>query len=59
MIVYLVSEGEPHEGYSIIAVYSKEENAKRHVKELIENGDGYMEYSCDQFRVLDMPGDKL
>lgn len=59
MLVYLVTEGEPYEGASVIAAYSKEKNAERHVNELVKNGDGYMEYSYDEFRVLDMAGDKI
>ena len=56
MLVYLVTEGEPYEGSSVIAVYSNRENAEKHVDELMEKGDGYMEYGYDEFRVLDMPG---
>jgi hypothetical protein len=56
MLVYLVTEGEPYEGSSVIAVYSKKENAEKRIDELIENGDGYIEYGYDEFRVLDMPG---
>jgi hypothetical protein len=56
MLIYLVTEGEPYEGSSVIAVYSKKENAEKRIDELIENGDGYIEYGYDEFRVLDMPG---
>ena len=59
MIVYLVTEGEPYEGSSVVAAYSKEKHAERHVKDLVNKSDGYMEYSYEEFRVLDMPGDKL
>ena len=54
MFVYIVTEGEPYEGSSVLAVYSKKENAEKHVNKLIEKNDGYMEYGYDIFEVDDL-----